>query len=286
MPFHPHYLVEAYAGYGHEPVTKYPYWLLTLSSRGRDYQKIIFIRWGTEPHIRYDVALFSHNTVPYIPLESHMLIGTHDPRSVNLFLADIKRLPGPVFQDWVDGLVASMQKRRPAPRAQLESGPSAPEGPADPTRGLKSALRGIRTVLTESYESIRHTAQRVRFAYPPEASAQYPSPQQDRTEASSFGTAGGRNPAPRQIQPGPSPSATAGGQDAAPQQDTLHEMRLIWPEPAQGADNVQQLEQAHESCCVIVGPSLALSILATVVQQHQIIGGVVFVWWCALFWLL
>lgn len=264
MPFHPHYAVDSFAGYGIEPGTTRSYWTLTLSSRGVDYQKIFLIRLGTEPDMPYVVSLYSHETVPYIPLDSHLCMATHDPRMINLFIADVKRLTVRAFQRWVNNLVAAMQVRRPAPQAQLEWVPLAFDEPLEPDSRVQSALRGIKTVFTAGYEKIRHTAQRLRFARTPELPGRNATPHQNQQKATSPHEGGGRSP--------------------APPQDVLHEMWVIWTEPAQRANQLRQVRQAHESCCVIVGSSLAVSTLTTIVHQYQIIVGSVFFCWFAFFY--
>lgn len=263
MPFHPRHEVDAYAGFGVEPGTNRSYWTLTLSTRDVQYQKIFLIRLGTDPDMPYIVSLYSHETVPYIPLDSHILLTTHDPRSLNLLIAGVKRLPGWHFQIWIDRVVGWMEKMRPAPRAQLGWRHLAPEEPAEPARRVQSALRGIKTVFTAGYERIRHTGQRVRFARAPEIP--------------------GRNTPPQPNHPEATPPREGGGRNPAPPQEMLHEMRVIWTEPAQPANQVRQVRQAHESCCVIVGSSLAISTLTTIVHQYRIIGGYVLFCWFAIF---
>lgn len=263
MPFHPHHPVDAYGGFGVEPGTNRSYWTLTLSTRDMDYQKIFFIRLGTEPDTPYIVALYSHETVPYIPLDSHILMTTHDPRSLNLLIANVKRLPGFQFQVWIHRVVGWMEERRPPPRAQLGWRHLVPKEPAEPASRVQSALRGIKTVFMAGYERMRHTGQRVRFDHAPESPERDTPPQPNRPEAT--------------------PPREGGGPNPAPPQDILHEMRVIWTEPAQSANQMRQVREAHESCCVIVGSSLAVSTLTTIVHRYQIIGGYVLFCWFALF---
>lgn len=165
-----------------------------------------------------------------------------------------------------------MELRRPLPRKELEWRPLAPEEPAQPAGRVQSALRGIRTFLVENYKKIRRTKQRVRFTFPP--------------EASSSAAAGGPTPAPQQNQAGGSSSTPAGGVNSAPQQDQLHEIRVIWPKPrsaAQRANQARQEQEDHDTCCVIVGPSFALSTLTTLVQEYRITGVAIFLWCFAIF---
>ena len=224
MPFHPHSVVDVYAGYGYEPDTGYPHWLLTLSSRGRDYQRIFYIVYRPRPQSQYHAVLFSHETVPLIHLESQQLIGTHDARTMNLFVARVQRLSNLTLGILLARLVKLLQERRPLPREQLAWRPLAP-------------LEVIKETFAGGYERLRHITQRARFRWPL------------------------WNPLRQQNQHG------------APQQNKLHEMRIIQPEPT------SHEQQGHHRCCVIVGPSFALSTLATLVEVHRTIGGCVFVWW-------
>lgn len=226
MPFDPHFGVDIHAGYGHEPDTDNPHRLLTLASQDGVYKMFFHIRHRRIPFNWFYVDLYNHNTVPYIPLESQEPVGTSDARRMNLYVAEIKRLPVGAFQEWVAIQVRQMELRRPLPRKELEWRPLAPEQPAQPAGRVQSALRGIRTFLVENYKKIRRTKQRVRFTFPP--------------EASSSAAAGGPTPAPQQNQAGGSSSIPAGGVNPAPQQDQLHEIRVIWPKSRSAAQRANQ----------------------------------------------
>ena len=262
MPFDPHFGADIHAGYGHEPDTKYPHWLLTLASQDRVYRMFFYIRHRRTPFNWFYVDLYNQNTVPYIPLESQEPVGRSDARKINLYVADIKRLPVEAFQEWVAIQVRQMELRRPLPRKE----------PAQPASRVQSALRGVRTVFVEGYKKIRRTKQRVRFSFPP--------------EASSSAAAGGPNPASQQIQARGSSSTQADRVNPAPQREKLNEIRVVWPKPrsaAQRANQARQEQEDHDSCCVIVGPSFALSTLITMVQGYRITSVAVLVWCLAIF---
>ncbi|KAA6413441.1 MAG: hypothetical protein FRX48_03187 [Lasallia pustulata] len=101
MPFDPHFGVDIHAGYGHEPDTDNPHRLLTLASQDGVYKMFFHIRHRRTLFNWFYVDLYNHNTVPYIPLESQEPVGTSDARRMNLYVAEIKRLPVGAFQEWV-----------------------------------------------------------------------------------------------------------------------------------------------------------------------------------------
>ena len=84
-----------------------------------------------------------------------------------------------------------------------------------------------------------------------------------------------------------SPSVQTDGVSPIPQRYHLYEMRVIWGEPrssTQRPTQVQQEQQDHDYCCIILGSSFALSALTISVQCLQITSGAVLVWWFVLLW--